>query len=68
MKSHCKDNIIQQSEKIIQKQQYGGYRANIVTYTIALISYKTDKRIDLARIWKEQNLTQALIDTIINVS
>lgn len=60
--------LFKQSEKIIQKQQYGGYRANIVTYTIALISYKTDKRIDLARIWKEQSLSQALIDTIINVS
>ena len=56
------------AEKIIQKKHYGGYRANLVTYSIALISYKSEKRINLNKIWKEQSLSEALVDTILDVS
>ncbi len=60
--------LFRQAEKLIQKQQYGGYRANIVTYTLAFLSFKTAQRIDLERIWKEQSLTQALENAIIEIS
>ena len=60
--------LFRQTEKLVQKQQYGGYRANIVTYTLAFLSYKTAQRIDLDRIWKEQALTSALEWEIIEVS
>lgn len=60
--------LFRQTEKLVQKQQYGGYRANIVTYTLAFLSYKTAQRIDLERIWKEQALTPALEREIIKVS
>lgn len=60
--------LFRQTEKLVQKQQYGGYRANIVTYTLAFLSYKTAQRIDLERIWKEQTLTPALEREIIKVS
>lgn len=60
--------LFRQTEKLVQKQQYGGYRANIVTYTLAYLSYKTAQRIDLDRIWKEQSLTLALKNEIIEVS
>ena len=60
--------LFRRTEKIVQQQQYGGYRANIVTYTIAYISYKSAQRIDLERIWKEQSLTPALEEEIIAVS
>lgn len=60
--------LFRQAEKLIQKQQYGGYRANIVTYTLAFLSFKTAQRIDLERIWKEQSLTQALGNAIIEIS
>lgn len=60
--------LFRTAEKLVQKQQYGGYRANIVTYSLAWLSYKTAQRIDLERIWKEQGLTQALEQEIINVS
>ena len=56
------------TEKLVQKQQYGGYRANIVTYTIAYLSYKTAQRIDLEEIWKTQGLSSALEDNIVSVS
>lgn len=60
--------IFRQTEKLVQRQQYGGYRANIVTYTLAFLSYKTAQRIDLERIWKEQRITPALEQEIIEVS
>ncbi len=60
--------LYRRTEKLVQEQKYGGYRANIVTYTIALISYKTAQRINLERIWKEQALSKALEDEIIRIS
>lgn len=60
--------LFRRTEKLVQGQQYGGYRANIVTYTLAFLSYKTAQRIDLDRIWKEQALTPALEGEIVKVS
>lgn len=60
--------LFRRTEKLIQMQQYGGYRANIVTYTLAFLSYKTGQRIDLGCIWKEQGLSDALEREIISIS
>lgn len=60
--------LFRRTEKLVQQQQYGGYRANIVTYTLAFVSYKSAQRIDLERIWKEQALTAVLENEIIAVS
>ena len=60
--------LFKRTEKLVSQQQYGGYRANIVTYTLAFLSYKTAQRIDLERIWKEQALTEALEQEIIAIS
>ncbi len=60
--------LFRRTEKLVQQQQFGGYRANIVTYTLAFLSYKTAQRIDLDRIWKEQCLSQTLEQEIISVS
>lgn len=60
--------LFKRTEKLVQQQQYGGYRANIVTYTLSFLSYKTAQKIDLDRIWKEQCLSPALEQEIINVS
>ncbi len=60
--------LFRRTEQLVQQQQYGGYRANIVTYTLAYLSHATAQKIDLARIWKEQSLTPALESEIIEVS
>lgn len=60
--------LFRRTEKLVQQQQYGGYRANIVTYTLAFLSHETAQRIDLERIWKEQGLTPALEAEIIAIS
>lgn len=60
--------LFRQTEKLVQKQQFGGYRANIVTYTIAYLSFKTAQRINLEQIWREQGLSPALEQEIVKIS
>ena len=56
--------LFRTSERIVQRQDFGGYRANIVTYTIALIAHATSQRINLERIWRDQAPTPALQEAI----
>lgn len=60
--------LFRQTENLVGSQRYGGYRANIVTYTLAYLSHKSAQRIDLDRIWKEQTLTNALKNEIVKIS
>lgn len=60
--------LFRQAEKIVSMQKFGGYRANIVTYTLAFICHCTAGRIDLDRIWKQQDIGQGLHDAIENIS
>jgi hypothetical protein len=56
--------LFRTTEKIVSAHQFGGYRANIVTYTIARLAHETGQRIDLDRIWREQRLSPALAAAI----
>ena len=56
--------LFRATEKIVSAHDFGGYRANIVTYTIAKLSHDTAQRIDLDRIWREQRLSPALAAAI----
>ena len=60
--------LFRTSERIVQRQNFGGYRANIVTYTLALISNATTQRVDLGRIWRKQSLSQNLELAIAEIS
>lgn len=60
--------LFKRAEKIIGGLNYGGYRANIVTYTLAWISHHTAQRIDLDAIWKKQEVSPALQEAIRTVS
>jgi hypothetical protein len=52
--------LFKETERIVSKQKFGGYRANIVAYTLAWLSHRTAKRIDLGAIWASQELSQAI--------
>lgn len=52
--------IFKSTEKIVSAQGEHGYRANIVAYTIALLLHKTECRINLDQLWKEQNISNSL--------
>jgi hypothetical protein len=60
--------LFRATEKIITAQGFQGFRANIVTYTIARLAHDTGQRIDLDRIWREQRLTLALASAIDELS
>ncbi|WP_237570093.1 AIPR family protein [Mycolicibacterium lacusdiani] len=56
--------LFRRTERIVSDQQFGGYRANIVTYTIAYLAHRTSQQIDLDRIWLNQNISDALAQAI----
>jgi hypothetical protein len=60
--------LFRTAEKLVGAQGYGGFRAQIVTYTLAWLSHQTSQRMDLDRIWKEQKLPTALGNSIVVVS
>lgn len=64
----AKGILFRTAERIVQRQEFGGYRANIVTYTIALLAHATSQRINLERVWREQALTPAMQETITKAS
>ena len=60
--------LFKRAEKLVQDEQFGGYRANIVTYTLAYLAHKTAQRIDLDIIWRDQKVPVILQDAIRLVS
>ena len=60
--------LFKRAEKLIGGLNYGGYRANIVTYTLAWLSHHTSQCIDLDAIWKKQQISAALQEAICTVS
>ena len=60
--------LFKNAERIIQDERFGGYRANIVTYTLAYLSYRTDQRIDLNWIWRHQGIPPDLQQMIATLS
>lgn len=69
--------LFKSTEKIVSAQQWyqeiKAYRANIVTYTIAVIIHQAekehpDKTLDFLQIWNSQSLSQKLEEQIIKTS
>ena len=60
--------LFKSTEKIVQSEKFGGYRANIVTYTLAYLSRKTQQDVCLDKIWKQQSLTPSLQQAIQMIS
>jgi hypothetical protein len=60
--------MFRRAEKLVGAQNFGGYRANIVTYSLALLAHHSAHRIDLDQIWGEQDISHALADAIVEIS
>jgi hypothetical protein len=56
--------LFRAAEKIVSGQEFGGYRANIVTYTLAWIAHHSGGGIDLRKIWAQQSIDQQMADLI----
>ncbi|MBI9091107.1 MAG: AIPR family protein [Desulfobacterium sp.] len=59
-------------DKFIMKQHwYGGYKANIVTYTVAKFSLmieQTGMFLDLENIWKRQSITAEMEELLVSIA
>jgi hypothetical protein len=64
----AKGILFKATEQIVTNQQFGGYRANIVTYTIAKLCNATAQRVDLDRIWRDQGISDALTAALEEIS
>jgi hypothetical protein len=64
--------IFKRAEKIVSEQRWyaGGYRANIVAYTVALIGFciaEQKKSLDYQKIWQRQGIDPFLFEAIARV-
>ena len=64
----AKGILFRATERIVTEQHFGGYRANIVTHTIAKLCNSTSQRLDLDRIWKEQVISDATAEALAEIS
>lgn len=60
----AKTIIFRKMEKIVLAQKFGGYKANIVAYTYFKLMKITERKIDLDKIWADQDISEALSETI----
>lgn len=56
--------LFRSTKKIVTALNFGGYRANIITYTIAWLSLDLGQRIDLKKIWQKQSIGEPLAKAI----
>lgn len=60
--------LFRRAEKLVGAQNFGGYRANIVTYGLAKLFQLTDDRIDLRAIWQRQDVSPTLKEALVAVA
>ena len=60
--------LFKRAERLVTEQAFGGYRANIVTYSLALLSHHSAQRLDLRRIWERQDIDEPTAATIVELS
>jgi hypothetical protein len=56
--------LFRAAERIVSRQELGGYRANIVTYTLAWIAHHSGGGIDLGAIWDQQAIDDQITNLI----
>lgn len=56
--------LFKEIDKIVAKRNLGGYKANMVAYILAWLSYKSNKKLNLDQIWEDQGISESLNDLI----
>lgn len=60
----AKGILFRAAEKIVSKLDQGGYRANVVAYSLAWLSRETNGRLNLMKIWQKQGASPQLSSAI----
>ena len=48
--------LFNEIDKVVTKEAFGGYKANIDYYVLSLISYLSEKKLNLLKIWEDQGI------------
>ncbi|MEH7746764.1 AIPR family protein [Neobacillus drentensis] len=57
----AKGILFRETDKLVQSLGYKGYKANLVTYSIALLSLLKKQTVDLDFIWNKQKLNEHIV-------
>ncbi|MBI5538926.1 MAG: AIPR family protein [Bacteroidia bacterium] len=63
--------LFREIDRIVAKRNLGGYKANMVSYILSWLSFKTNKRLNLDSIWENQAISEPLnnlIDQMIDIA
>lgn len=60
--------LFKSTDRLVANQEFGGYKVNIVAYTISKLSFATQLLIDLDAIWQSQRISPALETAITDLS
>jgi len=52
--------IFKDIDRIVAKRNLGGYKANMVSYILAWLSYKSNKKLNLDTIWENQTISESV--------
>ena len=54
--------LFKKTDKIVKTKDSGitAYQANVVTYTVAYLAWRTEQSLDIRRIWEQQDLSKKL--------
>ena len=56
--------LFKEIDRIVAKRNLGGYKANMVSYLLSWLSFKTNKKLNLDNIWDNQGISEALNNMI----
>jgi hypothetical protein len=56
--------LFKEIDRIVAKKNLGGYKANMVAYILAWLSYKSNKKLNLDNIWENQGISESINDLI----
>jgi hypothetical protein len=60
--------LFRECDRIVGQQNLGGYKANVVAYTVAWLSHLTSQRLDLEKIWERQAPSEAVLSAMLDLS
>lgn len=56
--------LFKETDRIVARRNLGGYKANMVSYILAWLSYKSNKKLNLDNIWENQGISEAVNNMI----
>lgn len=60
--------LYRQIKKTVKKQDFLGFWANITDYTVAYLNYKTANKLDLQKIWEQQDITKTIENAAVQIA